>query len=698
MVSAALVSEPSKNEGRLAFVIFLLSLAFNFWGVQVGWVSKNLPGGEFRQAQTALSAFWIKADNDFSLAYPTPVVGKPWSIPMEFPLYQWTVVVTGKVTGWGLVKAGRAVSIACFYLALPAMFLLLRRWQVAPGRRWVVLAVILTCPFYIFYERAFLIETMALMFSLWFWVAFERAVADKNKVWLVLAMVAGTGAGLVKVTTFMLYLLPTGWWAATRLWAARKGEWRRELIWMALACALPFAATLWWLDFADATKMKNVLGAAFTSKNLSDFNWGTTASRFSKELWGIKSYILREQLTWLPAVGLCGLLWLVAGRKRGGAIGLCLLSFASVLVIFPVLYTFHDYYYVANLVLLLMAMGLALVAVVESGANRGIVYLGVIVVVGAQGWRYLDHYYPGQAAISPGGDGLTRALQATTNPRDVIVILGMDWSSITPYYAQRRAMMIRDDSGTDKEKVDRAMAALDGEKIGALVLAGHPPGEQGLLERAVASGIHPEPVYLWRDTRVYLPAARRVESLPILLESHFPEVKIAPGVELPKQDLAGKWIELADVYRWQREPFIAIKPAPVRFFSSFGIHLDGSSGYPMFGAHPVTRLVFSLPAGHHTLRSSIQLPLAAYRLDIPQDNASDGVEVSLFALEAGGERRQLATRHFDPRNRREDRGERRPLEFTFELAAAGEVELFFGPGPNGRNTCDWVQLGPLTIE
>jgi hypothetical protein len=100
---------------------------------------------------------------------------------------------------------------------LPAVFLLLARWRVPVGHRWLVLAVVLTCPFYIFYARAFLIETMALMFALWFWVAFERAVAGRSRAWLAVAAIAGIGAGLVKVTTFLLYLLPAGIWALHRL-------------------------------------------------------------------------------------------------------------------------------------------------------------------------------------------------------------------------------------------------------------------------------------------------------------------------------------------------------------------------------------------------------------------------------------------------------------------------------------------------
>lgn len=91
-------SAPGRKPPELALGAFIVCLAFHFWGVQVGWESQNLPGVEYRQAQTACSAYWIKAEKDFSLAYPTPVLGKPWSIPLEFPLYQWTVVAVSRAT------------------------------------------------------------------------------------------------------------------------------------------------------------------------------------------------------------------------------------------------------------------------------------------------------------------------------------------------------------------------------------------------------------------------------------------------------------------------------------------------------------------------------------------------------------------------------------------------------------------------
>ncbi len=685
-------------EGRLALGAFLLCLLFNFWGVHVGWESKNLPGGEFRQAQTALAAYWIKAEHNFSPAYPTPVLGKPWSVPMEFPLYQWTVVSVSEITHWSLTKAGRAVSIACFYLTLPAVFLLLGRWRVATTHRWLVLAVVVTCPFYIFYARAFLIETMALMFSVWFWVAFERAVAERSRAWLAVAVLAGTGAGLVKVTTFILYLLPAGWWAVARLWRTRKTTWKTDLAWMAAAVAVPFAATLWWLHFSDATKALNPLAVFLISSNLQGFNLGTEETRWSGQMWAMKWRTIREELSWLPVLVGGGLMAVIAGRARWREWLGCLAGFGSVLVIFPMLYALHPYYFVASSLLLLLALGLALVALAESGVSRWVVVLAVALVLGGQAWRYTDRYYPDQSAISQGGTGLSSALRTLTNPDDVIVVLGQDWNSMLPYYAQRRALMFRDETARDADKVERALAALEGHKLGALVIVGQPDGRQWLIDRASMRGLAREPLLVWRDVQVYLPVARHDELLNALLENDFHEIALAPGVALPKAGISGKWCEMAALYRWQRKPFQAMQPVPVRFYSSFGPSLDGSSGQPMYGAHPVTRLVFPLPAGAHTLRSSLQMPTEAYRLDLPDSGTTDGVEVSLFAVGANGEKRLLATRLFDPRHNREDRGTLRPLEFAFMLPVPGEVELFFGPGPAGKDTRDWIQLGPLKIE
>ena len=690
---------PGRGEARFIFALFLACLGFHCWGVVgVGWESKNLPGLEFRQAQTALSAYYIKLENNFSLAYPTPVLGKPWSIPMEFPLYQWTVVAVTKVTGLGLTKAARTVSIACFYLALPALYLLLARWQVAPGRRWLVLALVLTCPLYIFYTRAFLMETMALMFALWFWVGFERAVTGRSSAWLVLAIVAGTGAGLVKVTTFMLYSLPIGLWAGRRLWMARAdGRWRTELAWMVGAVLVPLVTTWWWVQFADATKALNPMAYFLRSENMMGFNFGTNQTRFSAEMWAMKGRIIGEKLTWFPAIAGCAVLALGAQRARWREILLCTGVFAAALLIFPVLYALHDYYYVANMVFLSTAMGLVLVALAESARPRWLVALAIMAVTGGQVYHYFGRYYPEQQAFSPGGSGLTESLRTLTRPEEYLVVTGYDWNSMMPYYAQRRAFMIRDDVEEDFPRIDKALALLADERPGALLVTGPWERKTGLLQRLSALGFETKPLYVWRDISVFVPVARREEILNKLEQQPFAEVSLAPGVEFPQEKLTRTWYEVANLRPRTRWMFHVLNPVPVRFWSTYGPGLDERNGRIAFGGHPVTRLVFQLPAGLHKLRTTLELPRTAYADVQDPSQRTDGVEITLFTLGPDNDRTPIFTRLLDPVNNAGDRGSQ-PFEVEFSLAQAGEVELFFGPGPNGSDTRDWITMGQLVIE
>jgi len=56
-------------------------LVFHGWMTTRGWASERLVGNEYRQTHTAITAYFIQQDRDFSLAYPTPLLGKPWSVP-----------------------------------------------------------------------------------------------------------------------------------------------------------------------------------------------------------------------------------------------------------------------------------------------------------------------------------------------------------------------------------------------------------------------------------------------------------------------------------------------------------------------------------------------------------------------------------------------------------------------------------------
>ena len=319
--------------------LFALLVVFHLWALSVGWKSGMLPGNEFRQTQTALTTLFVQREGNFTLAYPTPVLGKPWSVPMEFPLYQWSVAVLSSTTGMPLIQTARLVSAVCFYLGLPAVWLLLMRLDLNSTQRWVALSLLMTCPLYIFYARAFLIETMALMFSLWFLQGFVAAVEQRSPFWLVVANVAGVGAGLVKVTTFMLYLLPAGILGAVWLW--RQGVIQRRsptaikrsgnlVGWMAACLVLPFATTYWWIETADKIKSLNPSGAQLVSSLMSPYHFGTWQTRLSSEPWLAHWRITVTNLSPLAGLAVFLVITLIfGGRWKKWILGASLLFIAQ---------------------------------------------------------------------------------------------------------------------------------------------------------------------------------------------------------------------------------------------------------------------------------------------------------------------------------------------------------------------------------
>src|SRR5262245_10384506 len=111
---------------RILSVIFILLLVHSFIAISTGWSHTLNDFHGFRQAQTAIAVDYLVKGGPW-IAYETPVFGPPWSIPFEFPLYQWITALVVIVFRISVEQAGRAVSAGFFYASLIPGYLLLRR-------------------------------------------------------------------------------------------------------------------------------------------------------------------------------------------------------------------------------------------------------------------------------------------------------------------------------------------------------------------------------------------------------------------------------------------------------------------------------------------------------------------------------------------------------------------------------------------
>lgn len=677
---------------RFARGLFVLLCIFHVWAVSVGWNSGLLQGNEFRQSQTALTTLFVQREHNFSLSYPTPVLGKPWSVPMEFPLYQWTVALFSSATGQPLIQSARAISAICFYLCLPAIWMLLGHLRLSETQRWVALGAVLTCPLYIFYSRAFLIETMALLFSLWFLQGFVAGITQRSWFWVGLANVAGVGAGLVKVTTFMLYLAPAGICAAVWLWRAgafststppahRRNFWA-ELGWILSCVALPFLATLWWIKLADAIKSLNASGVQLVSSSMSPYHFGTWQIRRSVEPWLAHWQTLTTNLVPWPGllVFLAISVWF-GGRWKRWILGALLLFIAAPFT-FPILYAWHEYYFVANGVILLAAVGLAMAGLIESSSPRWLVWTLVLGLHAIQIGGYVHYLYPTQRLPYPGGSGLTRLLRDMTDPQDVLLIAGNDWSSVIPFFSERRALMIRTHLENDPQYLDRAFNSLAEESVPVYIAVGDMRNNHALLDQICRRfAIDPAPFLTHKDQTVYVGKAWRNEYVERLFNLTYNDVVMVNPAERRSSDHP----QPVDALRTTRL-FVDMHPLPVRYRVPFGLSFGfRPDGRLVFDAHAPTSLWFHPPRPVRRVSLEFGITEEAY---LRAGDRTDGVEFAVIARLPDGTNRTLFSRTLDPDRRVSDRAVQH-ADLSVSLPAGTEIEVATRPGPSGSNAFDW---------
>ncbi len=438
---------------------WLLAAGLLAWvaALALSWRTPILEMHSFRQTQTAISAYWM-AFTPHWLAYPTPVLGYPWTIPLEFPLFQGVVSLVSETLPINLDQAGRLMSwIAGLAVVWPLRDVLQR----IPGgsRRLADTASVLYlfAPVYMFWSRAFLIESTALLLSVGYVALVCRQLAAPTlRTGLLLAGLASLAA-LVKITTFFGFAACAAILVVVDAWSARDRLDARELLRryapVALSVALALVALRQWVQFSDALKHQAVWGNVLESSGLSLWNFGTLEQRMSAELWRgvVFGRAARETLgfAWiLVPLGLAALIGRQGSRGIAlSALALYLLPFA----IFTNLHIVHNYYQMANALFLIVFAACGLTAIVPADAKRPWLPLATAAISLAMVAGFQRDFLPvlRAPAVPPPTLQLARFVRDHTAADEVVIGFGLDWSPEVPYYATRRAMLVPDWLGPD---------------------------------------------------------------------------------------------------------------------------------------------------------------------------------------------------------------------------------------------------------
>lgn len=678
----------------VAVFVLVLLLGWHGWWASRNWTSSGLSGHEFRQAQTALTIQAI-LDDGYQFDYATPVLGKPWSIPMEFPLYQIAVAKVCGLFGLPLAEGGRWVSLVCFGLALPALGWLVRMTGLSRGASCLALGPVILAPVYVFYSRTVMIESMALAASAWFLLATLQYRRQPRAGWLALALIAGVVAVLVKPTTWAVFCLP---WAFLHLhdtfrWIRHgEGGWRRVVV-PAVLIGLPLLAVGFsWVAMADAIKAFNPNAQFLESSALRNFNFGTVAQRLDANTyvamfnhWG--TTILPPAVL-LPAVVIV-LLW----RKTRLAAALGLGAFLLGQGIFLNLYLLHDYYYYANAVMLCLAVGVGIGTLWDLAPHRLFPRPAALILLAGLGAAQFGVYRGGLLANQSQGSGVNNLLETTvralTEPDDVIVVHAETWAAILPYFSHRRALMIPDfQMYFARERVARAVANLRDESVPLLIVMGNSRDHADwIAERVGDLSLQAEPLVDIGDFATVWAARSRAEELRFRLQSlDSPYLRRPKGRDLRPSD------ERIQISGTEHEAVIAqiMTPLPDFVVVPFGIGLGHHDGQAFLGGNATSEFHFQLEPEQREVEFGYRVNPASFEAE-----GFDGVTVLVEQRTGDGLARILYEEWVNPAGDRSPREVTVPLE---PLTVGEELWVRILPGPAGNSAFDQVWIEYVRIN
>jgi hypothetical protein len=440
----------------VASLALLTSLVTLVWGVD----NSVVDAWDFRQAQTGLSAYWMTQGGDW-FAYETPVSGHPWTIPFEFPTYQWLVALAQEA-GMPMNASGRLVSWLAFVGCLVAGWTYLDTLKLSVWVKLTSLALVAAAPLYLFFSRAILIESTALLLSLLYLLALHRS-QQAGAGWLTVVTLLATAvlAATTKITTFFPFALLGGLrllhdhspalLAATSL-TARLRLFAGAFLLPAISVLFGVGSLLAWLAFADALKEQTPYGAGLTSGALAAWNFGFPDGVLNAESWA--------NIVWgrtLP--DLFGSAWLAVllaaisvWHRQYWKLQLALIAvFILTYGVFWNLHIVHDYYQYANGVFLLLAGALALDGLRRAGWSglprwvpHSLALCLLVIICAFQIARFVDHFGWGVRSNQQRSHTaiIARLVEARTDPEHVAIVFGYDWNSVIAYESRRRVITV----------------------------------------------------------------------------------------------------------------------------------------------------------------------------------------------------------------------------------------------------------------
>lgn len=485
--------------------LFSLAIIFSFCAA-IFWLATSsqplIDQHEFRQAQTAITSLYMQPSIKGLVNYETPVLGSPWSIPFEFPLYQFLVYWTARLLPLPLDSAGRLLSALFGLLCVVPAQGLMQLFRIKKKGQYCFFALYFSSSIYLYWNRTFMIESTALFFTLSSLYLYAKIRLSRGQLrkpfrdslvsYLLFFIVLLLGL-LIKVTTivpsFVLISFDILINIALRLplfGGSSALSWRKIIL-CSMCLVVSFVIFKSWLVYADSLKSMNQIGQSLASEALTNWNYGTLKQRFGKALWG--SVVIRRMLTpvgFVPAIFLISVpIWASLSRNKSFKIEIvfilaCIFLSLAPLFLFANLHIIHNYYQCANQVFVLMALAASFseaIEIVNDSRMKSMILLSICIFVAGNlvDFSYSSGYLRASTMRNSGKLKAGRFIQDNTPNESAILVIGDDWSSAFSYHSRRRSLTLPNWQkiySNPQEALDRSEEWLGGNFLGAVIERG----------------------------------------------------------------------------------------------------------------------------------------------------------------------------------------------------------------------------------
>jgi 4-amino-4-deoxy-L-arabinose transferase-like glycosyltransferase len=440
-----------KFEKNASGVLSVILIAALFYFIFVNIINIDNPivdRNGFRQTQTALTSYW-QIKEGFRFDYLTPVLGKPWSAPFEFPIYQSLVSIIVILTNGNLEIIGKILSLLFSLGTLFYLNSILRKLSIDEITIKIIDIVYITMPTIVFWSGTFMIESTALFFTAASMFHYLKSIRNEKFFVNILLFALFLSLGMLqKITTiFVPFLFFGGAFIYFYFYKVIKIESYKILI-LILLVILSCAIFLYWMTLSDFIKSQGEISRFVTSGALSNWNYGGFEEFINIEYWkaiGLRALAMNSGI--LVGAGLIFFSLREYGIRRNVLVVTCIFLFFLPMFIFKPLHRVHDYYQYSNLIFLAVAVGIVIGRQIKKpAATKSILITLIVALINISVFFgiYSSYKFKDINSLNNTDIEISKYIKKNTSSDNVVLYFGKDWSSEIPYYSQRRAVMIPD--------------------------------------------------------------------------------------------------------------------------------------------------------------------------------------------------------------------------------------------------------------